>query len=310
MPVSLFELTFGVLGDLFGRKRLLIGGALLLAVGEAVVFLSPGAGASTGTRVAVVLIGQALAGIGAGALFPTSLAMIASATHTAQNPGPRHRGMGLRLHLRRPHRAGDRRRGRPGALRLGRQRGLALGVPRRPGARRRSAPGSPSSPRTPRPRKGARSTGPARSRSPSPFSRCCSRSSRGPPAAGAAGRSSAASSPPPSSWWRSSWPSSGPRRRCCSSSFFRHRSFAAVSVVTVIGMFAFLGTVYAIAIRLATVQGFSPLKTSHRLGPGRRDDADPAARRPPPAGALRHQVGARRRARHHGGRRPVAGRDR
>jgi len=45
VPVSLFELTFGVLGDLFGRKRLLIGGALLLAVGEAVVFLSPGTGA-------------------------------------------------------------------------------------------------------------------------------------------------------------------------------------------------------------------------------------------------------------------------
>ncbi|HEX3715146.1 MAG TPA: MFS transporter, partial [Trebonia sp.] len=84
VPVSLFELTFGVLGDLFGRKRLLIGGALLLAIGEAIVFLSPGTGASTGTRVAVILTGQALAGIGAGALFPTSLAMIASATHTAR----------------------------------------------------------------------------------------------------------------------------------------------------------------------------------------------------------------------------------
>ena len=45
-------------------------------------------------------------------------------------------------------------------------------------------------------------------------------------------------------------------------SFFRHRSFAAVSAVTVIGMFAFLGTVYSVGIRLATIQGFSPLKTS------------------------------------------------
>lgn len=36
IPVSMLELSFGVLGDLFGRKRLLAGGALVLAAGEAI----------------------------------------------------------------------------------------------------------------------------------------------------------------------------------------------------------------------------------------------------------------------------------
>jgi MFS family permease len=82
VPVTLLELTFGVLGDLFGRKRLLVGGALLLSVGELIAVLTPGASASTDTRVLVLWTGQILAGIGAAALFPTSLAVVAAGTHT------------------------------------------------------------------------------------------------------------------------------------------------------------------------------------------------------------------------------------
>jgi len=87
VPVTLLELTFGVLGDLFGRRRLLIGGALILAAGELISVLTPGAGTSTDTRVLVLWIGQALAGIGAAALFPTSLAVVAAATHNARERG-------------------------------------------------------------------------------------------------------------------------------------------------------------------------------------------------------------------------------
>lgn len=72
LPVAVLELTFGAFGDLFGRKRLLIGGAALVAVGELVSASAHGMG--------VLLTGQALAGIGAAAIFPSSLAMVAAST--------------------------------------------------------------------------------------------------------------------------------------------------------------------------------------------------------------------------------------
>lgn len=83
VPVTLLELTSGVIGDLFGRKRLLVGGAIILSIGELIAVLTPGASAGTDTRVLVLWLGQIIAGIGAAALFPTSLAMVAHGTHTA-----------------------------------------------------------------------------------------------------------------------------------------------------------------------------------------------------------------------------------
>ncbi len=68
LPITVLELTCGVLGDLFGRKKLLMGGALMLAVGEAV--------AASAHGVSVMWIGQIIAGIGCAALFPTTLAML------------------------------------------------------------------------------------------------------------------------------------------------------------------------------------------------------------------------------------------
>lgn len=75
LPITVLELTFGVLGDLFGRKRLLITGAGLLAVGEAI--------SGTAGTVHVLWAGQIVAGIGCAALFPTSLAMLVSGPRTA-----------------------------------------------------------------------------------------------------------------------------------------------------------------------------------------------------------------------------------
>src|ERR1700753_4145387 len=65
VPVTVLELSFGVVGDLFGRKRLLAVGGLLMALGGLLGFLTPenhGAG--------LLLVGQAVSGVGAAALFP------------------------------------------------------------------------------------------------------------------------------------------------------------------------------------------------------------------------------------------------
>ena len=76
VPVTLLELSFGVVGDLFGRKRLLAIGAALMVAGGLIGFLTPSDG------VGVLLTGQVLAGIGAAAIFPTSVAMLAAGTHS------------------------------------------------------------------------------------------------------------------------------------------------------------------------------------------------------------------------------------
>ncbi|MFE6977933.1 MFS transporter [Streptomyces sp. NPDC057682] len=76
IAVVCFEFTFGVLGDRFGRKRLVAAGAALVAVGSSVAALAP--------TVQVLWVGAALNGLGAGALFPGSLTMLVSVTRTAR----------------------------------------------------------------------------------------------------------------------------------------------------------------------------------------------------------------------------------
>ncbi|MGW0189375.1 MFS transporter [Streptomyces sp. NPDC003362] len=65
IAVVCFEFTFGVLGDLFGRRRLVLAGTTLVAAGSTVAALAP--------TVQVLWLGAALNGLGAGAMFPGSL---------------------------------------------------------------------------------------------------------------------------------------------------------------------------------------------------------------------------------------------
>ncbi|MFJ3337892.1 MFS transporter [Streptomyces sp. NPDC086766] len=74
IAVVCFEFTFGVLGDLFGRRRLVAAGTALVAAGSAVAALAP--------SVQVLWIGAALNGLGAGAMFPGSLTAITAVTRT------------------------------------------------------------------------------------------------------------------------------------------------------------------------------------------------------------------------------------
>lgn len=74
IAVVCFEFTFGVLGDLFGRRRLVVAGTALIAAGSAVAALAP--------TVQVMWIGAALNGLGAGAMFPGSLTSITAVTRT------------------------------------------------------------------------------------------------------------------------------------------------------------------------------------------------------------------------------------
>ncbi len=262
IPVCVLELSFGVLGDLFGRKRLLLIGALMLAVGEFIAVLTPGASLPTGTRLLVLYSGLAIAGIGAAALFPTTLAMLAAGTH---NPHDRARAVAIWA----------------AALSVGNCTSPILG-----GLAARLPFGSD-------PLAGWRwaclvvmavalisalVSATAAVDSSSPEGRSLDWLGQITIAVGLFALLYSVIQGPTDGW--RSLPviagfivgavflmlfviaerrSGAPLLRL---DFFHNRNFALASIVTVIGMFAFLGVAYSTSIRLSAIQGFSPLKTS------------------------------------------------
>lgn len=74
IPTAVLELNFGVLGDMFGRRRLIIGGQLLCVVALVIYYF-----ANSVTMVAVVSV---LLGLGAAALLPSTLATVAALSPT------------------------------------------------------------------------------------------------------------------------------------------------------------------------------------------------------------------------------------
>ncbi|MFI6587096.1 MFS transporter [Embleya sp. NPDC050493] len=71
LPMAALILTFGLIGDLYGRKKAFLAGLLLLAAGAATNL--------TAHSVAQVWVGQALSGAGGAALLTSSLALISHA---------------------------------------------------------------------------------------------------------------------------------------------------------------------------------------------------------------------------------------
>ncbi|HVB44100.1 MAG TPA: MFS transporter [Streptosporangiaceae bacterium] len=262
VPVCMLELSFGVLGDLFGRKRLLVGGALFLAVGESIAVLTPGASLPTGTRMLVLWTGMAIAGLGAAAIFPTSLAMVAAGTHTVHDrarsvsiwaaalsvgncASPILGGLAARLRFGSDPLAGWR-----WAFLVVIALALISAVVSLAAAKDSSSP------------EGRSLDWPGQATIAVALFALLYAVVQG-----------------PTSGWRN-WQiiagftvaaiflmlfvlverrSEAPLLRL---DFFRNRNFAVTSIVTVIGMFAFLGTAYSTSIRLSAIQGFSPLKTA------------------------------------------------
>ncbi|MEO6082686.1 MAG: MFS transporter, partial [Umezawaea sp.] len=75
VPIAMTSLTFGLLGDRYGRKKMLVGGAGAMAIGYLV--------SATSGSIWQLWAGQAICGIGAAALFASSLAVVTAATPDA-----------------------------------------------------------------------------------------------------------------------------------------------------------------------------------------------------------------------------------
>ncbi|MFF3499195.1 MFS transporter [Streptomyces sp. NPDC003247] len=84
LPVAALILTAGVFGDVHGRKKVFQTGLAFCALGAAVGL--------SAQSVETVWIGQALAGVGAAALLPMTLALI---SHAVPNPRERGKYIGL-----------------------------------------------------------------------------------------------------------------------------------------------------------------------------------------------------------------------
>ena len=78
LVVAGFVLLGVGLADIYGRKRLFIGGIVVFLVGSLIAALSPG--------VAMLVVGRAVMGLGAAALLPASLSLIAALFPPEERP--------------------------------------------------------------------------------------------------------------------------------------------------------------------------------------------------------------------------------
>jgi EmrB/QacA subfamily drug resistance transporter len=76
LVLAVFQLTAGSLADLFGRKRMFVGGLCLFTAASSLCALAPSAGA--------LIAARAVQGLGAAIVFPSSLALLAQEFEGAQ----------------------------------------------------------------------------------------------------------------------------------------------------------------------------------------------------------------------------------
>src|SRR5256885_4851174 len=84
LTYAAFILTGGILGDLFGRRRVFAAGIVLFTLGSLVCALAPNPG--------VLILGRGVAGLGAALQLPGSLSIL-----TVTFPEPRERSNALAL---------------------------------------------------------------------------------------------------------------------------------------------------------------------------------------------------------------------
>src|SRR5512133_3239254 len=78
LVITVFVVTAGRLGDMFGRKRLFLWGTVVFALGSALA----GAAGGEGTLIA----GRVFQGIGAAPMLPLSLAIVCNAFPAEEQP--------------------------------------------------------------------------------------------------------------------------------------------------------------------------------------------------------------------------------
>ncbi len=78
LSITVFVVTAGRLGDMFGRKRLFLAGAILFGLGSVVCGVAPDED--------VLIAGRILQGIGAAPMLPLSLAIVCNAFPAEQQP--------------------------------------------------------------------------------------------------------------------------------------------------------------------------------------------------------------------------------
>ena len=78
LTITVFVVTAGRLGDMFGRKRLFLAGIVVFALGSAV-------SGAAGDELTLI-VGRVLQGVGAAPMLPLSLAIVCNAFPAEEQP--------------------------------------------------------------------------------------------------------------------------------------------------------------------------------------------------------------------------------